>query len=148
MPPLEHPLVEDGAALARTVTADRALPEIAQRLLRAADGEAVAIALVDAETAALRLAHQSGFSESPDALAARLAPVWDDVVSSGRLDVREVADGVELTAPLRGGEGAPLLGALTLLTTPVLPSALDETRRAVLVVAAEAGAARERDRVV
>jgi signal transduction histidine kinase len=148
MPPLEHPLVEDGAALARTVTADRALPEIAQRLQRVADGDAVAIALADGETAALRLAHQSGFSESPGELAARLAPVWTDVASSGRMLVRDVADGVELTAPIRGGEGAPMLGALTLVTAPALPSALDDIRRAVLLVAAEAGAALERARVV
>ena len=148
MPPLEHQLVDDGAALARTVTVDRALPEIAQRLQRAADGEAVAIALADGETAALRLAHHSGFSESPDALAARLGPAWNDVLTSGHVVVRDVADGVEITAPIRGGEGTRTLGALTLVTAPALPSGLDEIRRTVLTVAAEAGAALERARVV
>jgi signal transduction histidine kinase len=148
MPPLEHQLVDDGAALARTVTADRALPEIAQRLQRAADAEAVAIALADGETAALRLAHHSGFSEPPDALAARLGPAWNEIVTSGHVVVRDVADGVEITAPIRGGEGARTIGALTLVAAPALPSALDEIRRTVLTVAAEAGAALERARVV
>jgi signal transduction histidine kinase len=147
MPPLEHQSTEDGASLARTVTLDRALPEIAQRLQRAADGDGVAIALADGETATLRLVHQSGFPESADALAARLTPAWNDALTAGRLVVRESADGVEITAPIRGDAGQTL-GALTLVTASAIPSELDEIRRAVLAVAAEAGVALERARQV
>lgn len=133
-------------ALARTISVDGALLEVSQHLRRVMTCEAVAIALVDDSTAALRLVHQSGYDAADgESLATRLVAQWNDAL--GRVEVvsRSADHGVEITAPMRGSEGA--LGAITVLVGEQ-PHRLEEARRILATVAAEAAAAIERASLV
>ena len=70
-------LIDTGMALARTISVDRVVHEVAQQLRRAMACDAVAIALADEETATLRLVHHSGFADDAAAVTARLTPALD-----------------------------------------------------------------------
>ena len=56
-------LIDTGMALARTISVDRVLHEVAQQLRRAMACDAVAIALADDETPTLTLVHHAGFAD-------------------------------------------------------------------------------------
>ncbi|PYP75723.1 MAG: hypothetical protein DMD35_20785 [Gemmatimonadetes bacterium] len=120
-------LVDTGMALARTITIDRALHEVAQQLHRGLACDAVAIALADAETATLRLVH-------PDA------------VQTGQVVTRASAESIEITAPITSDAG--VLGAITLTSEPLAPHRIEESRRVLVTLAAETAAAVERARLV
>jgi signal transduction histidine kinase len=139
-------LIDTGIALARTISVDRVLHEVAQRLRGAVASDAIAIALADGETAALRLVHHAGFADGPDAITAHLAPVWADALRLGQVVERPSSDGIELTAPMTGGEG--VLGAITLTGTPLGPHRVEESRRVLATIAAQTAAAIERARLV
>jgi signal transduction histidine kinase len=139
-------VIDTGIALARTISVDRVLHEVAQRLRHAMPCDAVAIALDDGDTAALHLVHHVGFSDAPDAVAARFAPAWDDALRLGQVVARVSTDGIEITAPMTGGEG--VLGAITLTSSPLPMHRIEESRRVLGTIAAEAAAAVERARLV
>ena len=137
-------LIDTGMALARTISVERVLHEVSQQLRRAMACDAVAIALADDDSAALHLAHQTGFADDDaHALEARLTPVWLQALASGEVVTRTSAEGIEITAPMLSSEG--VLGAVTLTATALPPlHRLEEARRVLATVAAETAAAIER----
>jgi signal transduction histidine kinase len=139
-------LLDTGMALARTISVDRVLHEVAQQLRRAVACDAVAVALADDETAALALAHHTGFPEPADALAARLATAWYDALHTGQVVASVTGEGVEITAPMVSGEG--VLGAITMMSAPLAAHRVEESRRVLATIAAETAAAVERARLV
>jgi signal transduction histidine kinase len=139
-------LIDTGMALAPTMSVDRVFHEVAQQLRRAMACDTVAIALADGETEALRVVHQSGFTIAPDQIVARLTSVWDEALRRGRVVTRESEEGIELTAPMRGGEG--VFGAITLTCSSIPTHRIEESRRVLETIAAETAAAVERARVV
>src|SRR5437016_14494515 len=76
--------IESGMALARIISLDRALPEVAQQLRRAIPCDAVAIALAGDDPAVLTLAHHAGFSDGADATQTRLTPCWREALTTGQ----------------------------------------------------------------
>src|SRR3954466_14166544 len=112
-------LIDTGMALARTISVDRVLQEVAQQLRSVMACDAVAIALADDDNARLRLMHHSGFVEAPDALEHRLTPSWREALAArgGVTPARPAA--IEITAPRTSGEG--VVGAVT-LSVPALPA--------------------------
>jgi len=139
-------LIDTGMALAHTTSVDRVFHEVAQQLRRALACDSVAIALADGETDALRIVHHSGFPGAPDLIAARFAPVWDEALRDGRVVTRTSEEGIDLTAPMTGGEG--VFGAITLTCSPIPVHRIEESRRVLVTIAAETAAAVERTRVV
>jgi signal transduction histidine kinase len=139
-------LIDTGMALARTISVDRVLHEVAQQLRRAMACDAVAIALAGGDSATPHLVHHSGFNDDEDAITARLSPVWDEAVRTGQVLSRTSADGLEITAPMMSGEG--VLGAITLTSAPLPSHRLEESRRVLATIAAETAAAVERARLV
>ena len=137
-------LIDTGMALARTISVERVLQEVSQQLRRTMSCDAVAIALADDVTAALRLVHQSGFApEETEQLDARLGPSWREALASGRVVTRVVGAGMEITAPMSSIEG--VLGAVTLSANEMpAPHRLEEVQRVLATVAAEMAAAIER----
>jgi PAS domain S-box-containing protein len=136
-------LIEIGMALAHTISVDRVLQEVAQQLHRVMACDAVAIALAQDGTAALRLVHHSGFSDSADALERRLTPIWLEALASGLVVTDARPSGIEITAPMTSSEG--VVGAVTLSTAALTaPHRAEEARRVLTVVAAETAAAIER----
>ena len=137
-------LIDTGMALARTISVERVFQEVSQQLRRTMSCDAVAIALADDDTAALRLVHQSGFPpDEAAALEARLIPVWLEALANGAVVTRLSGEGMEITAPMTSGEG--VIGAVTLSATVVpAPYRLEEVQRVLATVAAEMAAAIER----
>ena len=136
-------LIDTGMALARTISVDRVLHEVSQQLRYAMACDAVAIALADDDSAKLRLMHHSGFADTPDALERRLTPSWVEALAGGEVVTHTRADGIEITAPMTSSEG--VIGAVTLSVTAIpAPHRLDESRRVLETIAAEAAAAIER----
>ncbi|MDB4882807.1 MAG: hypothetical protein JWL95_1573 [Gemmatimonadetes bacterium] len=140
-------LIDTGIALAHTISVDRVLQEVAQQLRRAMACDAVAIALAGSDDAELALAHHSGFAGDADAITARLAPAWREALLAGAVLTRASADGIEITAPMRGGEG--VLGAITLASSvPLASHRVEESRRVLATIAAATATAVERARLV
>ena len=140
-------LIDTGMALARTISVDRVVQEVAQQIRRATAGDAVAIALADEETATLRLVHHSGFADDAAAVAARLTPGWTDALDVGQVVTRaSSSDTIELTAPMTSDGG--VLGAITLISGPLAPHRVEEARRVLATIAAETAAAVERARLI
>lgn len=146
-------LIDTGMALARTISADRVVQEVASQLRRIATCDGIAIALADADPAALRLAHHQGFeavapSQDTDALERALRPAWAEALRTGGVVTRESGGSIELTAPMTGsasGEAAGLVGAITLHFEALeAPQRLAEVRRVLTTVAATTAAALER----
>jgi signal transduction histidine kinase len=139
-------LIDTGMALARTISVDRALQEVSQQLRRGMACDAVAIALADEDTAALRLVHHSGYADSDEALAAleaRLTPAWRGALQKDEVVSEMVGASLEITAPMTSSEG--VVGAVTLSSAvPPAPHRLGEARRVLATVAAATAAAIER----
>jgi signal transduction histidine kinase len=139
-------LIDTGMALARTISVDRVIHEVVQQLRRTMACDAVAVALADAGTAALRLVHHSGFSDDEPAIIARLTPVWTDALHIGQVMTHASADTIEITAPMTSDGG--VFGAITLTSGPLAPHRVEESRRVLATIAAETAAAVERARLV
>jgi signal transduction histidine kinase len=139
-------LIDTGLALARTMSVDRVFHEVAQQLRRTMACDAVAIALADGETDALRIVHQSGFAIGPDLIAERFSPAWDEALRRGHVVTRASEEATEFTAPMTSGEG--VRGAITLTCSPIPSHRIEESRRALESIAADTAAALERARVV
>jgi signal transduction histidine kinase len=140
-------LIDTGMAIARTISVDRVLHEVAQQLRRAMACDAVAIALANGDDAALALAHHTGFAGDDAAITARLAPAWLEALRAGQVLTRVSSEGIEITAPMASGEG--VLGAITLTSgVPLASHRVEESRRVLETIAAETAAAIERARLV
>jgi signal transduction histidine kinase len=139
-------LIDTGMALARTISVDRVVHEVVQQLRRAMACDAVAVALADGETAALRLVHHSGFADDEAAITARLTPGWTDALHIGQVVTNASGDAIEITAPMMSDGG--VLGAITLTSGPLAPHRVEESRRVLATIAAETAAAVERARLV
>ena len=139
-------LIDTGMALARTISVDRVVHEVVQQLRRAMACDAVAVALADGETAALRLVHHSGFADDEASITARLTPGWTDALHIGQVVTNASGDAIEITAPMMSDGG--VLGAITLTSGPLAPHRVEESRRVLATIAAETAAAVERARLV
>jgi signal transduction histidine kinase len=139
-------LIEAGLALAHTIELDQIDREMAQQVRRGVRGEGFAVAL--AEDGELpRLVYHTGYVEDDGALAARLQPAWQEAREHGHVVVRPADAGLEITAPVVGGESA--LGAMTVLSADFeSPQRLEEARRVIATLAAQTGAAVQRARLV
>ena len=146
-------LIDTGMALARTISVERVVQEVASQLRRIPGCDGIAIALADVDPAALRLAHHVGFegaspSQDADALERTLHPAWVEALRTGGVVMRDVGGGLELTAPMTGAGGAgatSVVGAITLhFETLEAPQRVAETRRVLAAVAAGTAAAVER----
>ena len=146
-------LIDTGMALARTISADRVVQEVASQLRRIAGCDGIAVALADVDPAALRLAHHVGFEGvtpggDSDALERTLHPAWAEAHRTGGVVMRDVGGGLELTAPMTGigsGAASSVVGAITLhFETLEAPQRVAETRRVLAAVAAGTAAAIER----
>ena len=142
------PLADAALALARPLTTERVLAEIAGQLQRVVHGEGVAIAVGDrGDPDSLTLVHHVGFDEAPDALARRLHGVWRQAVAEGVSSSNAVGGGLELTAPITTEPGA--CGALTVVVEgPDSAERRAELVRILAAVGALGGAALERVRAV
>lgn len=136
-------LVDGGIALARTIDLDRLYAEVARQVRRAIRSEAVCLAIVNDDTAALEVRYATGYDESPARLAARLSPTWLDALANGRVVVSGMGAGLELTAPMTSVEGA--LGVITAWTDgDTSPEDLDTAQRLFASLAAQTAAAIDR----
>jgi signal transduction histidine kinase len=133
-------VIETGMVLAHTISVDRVIHEVSQQLRRALACDALAIALADEESSALRLVHHAGFSDSAETVERRLAPIWLEALAGGQVVTDARSGSVELTAPMTNPEGG--IGAVTLSSTGLLaPHRLEEARRVLATIAAQTGAA-------
>lgn len=140
-------LIDTGIALSRTIALDRVLREVGQQLRRAVPCEGLAIALLDDDSGALRLSHQSGYEDAAEVLEPQLRSGWTDALANGGVVARHSARGVELTAPMVGSQG--VLGAMTVLSDRIESrQRMDEAERVLATVAAQTAAAIERARLV
>jgi PAS domain S-box-containing protein len=158
-------VIDTGIALARALSADRVVQEVASQLRRVAACDGIAIALADADPAALRLVHHEGFEwvggtggiagiggigppQDTDAVEHMLRPAWIEALRGGTVVTQESEGGIELTAPMTGstsGEAAGVVGAITLHVEPLEePQRLAEVRHVLATVAAATRAALER----
>jgi signal transduction histidine kinase len=137
-------LIDTGMALARTISVDRVLQEVSLQLRRSIACESIAIALADEGSASLRLVHQVGHDGlSADDLEQRSMLIWLEAIDGQQVVTRMTSEGIEITAPMIGGEG--VLGAITLSAAEApTPHWLDETCRVLASVAAQTSAAIER----
>jgi signal transduction histidine kinase len=108
----ERQVLDAAIALAPTISLERVVHETAQQLRRAAQCDAIAIALSDIELGPFELVHQSGFDTSAGALVHSLAPVWKRALVDSERVVREAEEGHELTVPMSSGA---VRGAITVL---------------------------------
>jgi signal transduction histidine kinase len=140
-------LIDTGIALSRIILLDRLLREAGQQLRRAVPCDGLAIALLDDDTGALRLTYHAGYEDAADALEPELRAGWTDAVANNGVVIRHSARGVEMTAPMVGGQS--VLGAMTVLSDGIESvQRLDEAKRALATVAAQTAAAIERAQVV
>ena len=140
-------LIDTGLALSRTIALDRVYQEVGHQVRRAIPCEALVVAVVDDDTAALRVAHAVGFDLPNAAVEEELAPVWLDALANGRVTVRHAPTGVELTAPIATAEG--VLGAVTVRAEGIESAQrLDEAERVLATLAAQTAAAIERAHLV
>jgi PAS domain S-box-containing protein len=136
-------LIDTGIALARTINVDGVLQEVSRQLRGVMACDAIAIALADDETAALRLVHHTGFSEEPETLERRLTPMWLESLAQGQVVTYARQAGIEITAPMTSSEHA--VGAVTLSAAALpAPHRVEESRRVLARIAAETAAAIER----
>ena len=135
-------VIASGLALARAVGLDRVYQEISHQAREVLSADAVAIALADEQTAALRLEHHSGLSEEPETVEQRLRPAWLDAVARKTSVIGGDPSALELTAPVMGAEGA--IGAMTIVARGLdAPHEREEARRQLSTLASQAGAAIE-----
>lgn len=144
-------LIDTGMALAQTISVERVIQEVAQRLRRAGC-QGVAIALADDETEPPHLAYASGFEQDEHALVAELAPVWrralgGEAAAPAAVVARDTAHGLEITAPMIAGGNVH--GVVTTLAGALdAPQRREEMERVVAALAAQAASAIERARLV
>ncbi len=146
-------LIDTGMALARTISADRVVQEVGSQLRRISACDGIAIALADADPAALRLVHHQGFegvapSQDAEALERALRPMWAEALRTGAVATRESDGSVDVTAPMSGGasgDAAGVVGAITLhFESFDEPHRLVEVQRVLGTIAAATAAALER----
>jgi signal transduction histidine kinase len=140
-------LIDAGIALSRPIALDRAFQEVAQQIRRAIPHDAIAIAIADEGSAALRIAHASGYEDGTDATERRLTPIWREALERGAVIIHHADGGMELTAPMTSADRD--LGAITMRTDDIdSPQRLDEARRVLATIAAQTAAAIERSSLV
>jgi signal transduction histidine kinase len=140
-------LIDTGIALSRTIALDRVMREVGQQLRRAMPCDGVAIGLLDDDSGAIRLCYEAGYEEGGDVLEAQLRSSWTDALAGSGVVVGHSSRGVELTAPMVGGQSA--LGAMTVLSDRIESvQRMDEAERVLATVAAQTAAAIERARLV
>ena len=139
---IQDSLVASGIALARAVGLERVYQEVVHQARQVMSADALAIAVADEQTAALHLAHQSGFNEDPGSIEQRLRPAWVEALAHEGVATGTESTGVELTAAVMGAEGA--IGAMTVALGELdAPHRLDEARRQLSTLALQVGAAIE-----
>ncbi len=137
-------LISTGLALASSIDLPRVYREVAQQLQQAVRCDAFIIAVADDDTLALTPVQSRGYTDSPEAVSARLSPEWLEALASDRAIVHRVApSGREVTAPIISQEG--VLGAITVRLTELEATyELAETQRVLSAIAAQTAAAIDR----
>jgi signal transduction histidine kinase len=137
-------LISTGLALASSIDLPRVYREVAQQLYRAVRCDAFVIAVADDDTLALTAVQARGYTESTDAVSARLRPDWLEALASDSTIVHRSAPvGREVTSPIISQEG--VLGAITVRLTELEATyELAETQRVLSAIAAQTAAAIDR----
>jgi signal transduction histidine kinase len=137
-------LISTGLALASSIDLARVYSEVGHQLQRAVRCDAYVIAVADDDTLALTGVQSGGFTETAEALAARLRPDWLEALASGTTLVHRASPrGREVTAPIISEEG--VLGAITVrLGTIEATYELAEIQRVLSAIAAQTAAAIDR----
>lgn len=139
-------LVESTLALSVPIDLDRTLHELGQQVRRVVRCDAFAIAIPDPDSGAPRLVYSFGYDGNEPTLQHRLADAWRDALIGRRTTVSRDETGVEFTTPVLAPDGP--VAAMSVQTEATDPADIDETERHLKVLAAHAGAAIERARLV
>jgi PAS domain S-box-containing protein len=136
-------LIDTGIALSRTIDLDRVFHEVGFQLQRAVNAEAFAVMLVREHDAGLERSYSLGYADPPPVVDVRLTPLAYAAIE--KLDVvsHVIAGGVEIAAPMRGGERT--IGAMTMhLAGEPSRHAVEEAQRVLATLAAQTAVAIER----
>ena len=136
-------LIDAGLALSRTIDLDRLFHEVGHQLQRAVGAEAFAVLLAREGDAQLNRAYSVGYDEATAAFDLHLVPLAHAAIERLAVQSRTTAHGIEVAAPMRGGERT--IGAMTMSIAGVpAPHALEEAQRVLTTLAAQTAAAIER----
>lgn len=141
-------LADAGLALARPLSVDRVVAELAHQLQRTVRPDASAIALTEGgDPDLLALVHHAGFSGAASDIAGRLDASWRAAVASPAAVVERNGDSADITVAIPGA-GAPLGVVTVTMDAPATAERADEATRVLARLAAHAGAALERANAV
>lgn len=141
-------LAEAGLALARPLSVDRVVAELAHQLQRTARADGSAVALTDGgDPDTLELVHRSGLPDGASDVATRFAGPWNAAMASATPVVERHGDLAEITVAIPGAEAS--LGVVTVIVdAPGTAGRADDVARTLTALAAHAGAAIERAHAV
>lgn len=146
-PSVDRPAPIDVAlSLARTISVDRVVQEVANRVRQLTSCDGIAVALSD-DDGTPQLVHHAGLEPGSEPLETELARGWSEAMRRSRPVRAQTARGIEITAPIAGSDGA--IGAITIATERGNAlTAADDTERTLETIATLAGASIERARAV
>lgn len=136
-------LIDTGLALSRTIDLDRVFYEVGHQLRRAVGAEHFAVLLDSDDGASLQRTYCVGYEGDAATLDARLVPFAKAAMEKVDVVVRRVDHGIEIAAPMSGGERT--IGAMTLFIEGEKPhQEIEEAQRILATVAAQTAVAIER----
>ena len=134
---------ESGVALSRPIDVERACQEASLHLRRVMHADSIVIALCADDGPTPRIALDYGSDSDRRATEQRLASVWQSALSSEQPIASRTDSTVTLTTAIRGVSRA--LGVITVVVDDIpSPEHMGHTRRFLVAVAAQLGAAIER----
>ena len=146
-PTVDRPAPVDVAlSLARTISMDRVVQELVNRVRQLTTCDGVAVALSD-DDGTPELVHHTGLEPGSEPLETELARGWSESIRRLRPVRAQTTRGLEITVPIAGTDRA--IGAITIATERGNASQpVDETERTLEMIATLAGASIERARAV
>lgn len=136
-------LIDTGLALSRTIDLDRVFQEVGFQLQRAVQAEAFAVMLVREHDAGLERSYSLGYADPPPVVDVRLTPLAYAAIEKLDVVTHVIPTGVEVAAPMRGGERT--IGAMTMfLAGEPSRHAVEEAQRVLATLAAQTAVAIER----
>jgi signal transduction histidine kinase len=140
-------VLEAAAALARPIALDRALQEVGQQIHRVLLSDAMVIAVIEEASDTPHTAHHAGYAGTVSGIEHRLAPAWRESIAAATVVAHRGEGGVEITAPMISEDRT--LGVITVRVSDTDPhQRLDDVRRDLAAIAAQAAAAVERSLLV
>ncbi len=136
-------LIDTGLALSRTIDLDRVFQEVGHQLQRAVGAESFAVLLAAESDGALTRAYSVGYDEAPAEFELRVAPLAAAAIEKVDVVTHTIVNGIEVAAPMRGGERT--IGAMTMSLdgTPARQT-VEEAQRVLATLAAQTAVAIER----